>query len=148
MSSLLINNDYSLLESDDCVIAHHFVQHDFQEDNDPIRILNSFIAMFCDNINGYQENLELLYDSTQTIKEILVEDIQEVFDLLILKPIKKCHSDTTKLIVIDALDEFSKEQLEIFLELLSTCFIKLPSWIKIFTTTREYPLIMKYLSST
>jgi len=51
-----------------------------------------------------------------------------------------------KLILIDALDEIKEESLDDFLIVVQEGFSKLPTWMRLFITSRRYDKILRALS--
>ena len=102
--------------------------------------------MICENIIQYKQYLEENLNGDE-IKQILNSDkVENIFDKLILEPLNNCKEENNKIIVIDALDELTKNAKISILNLISEHFIKLPKWIKIFLTSREDSIIKTKLN--
>eukprot|EP00948_MAST-09A_sp_MAST-9A-sp1_P002318 g2318.t1 len=131
------------------VIAHHFCRHDNPEGSSPMNILSSLLGMLCVNVKDFEKFLVEKFSSPSRIKAILNSGIMEdICDELIIAPLKKCQPSSgggVHIIVIDALDELPKDVIKQVMQLITKCFIKLPSWIKIFLTSREDPQIIRKL---
>ena len=76
-----------------------------------------------------------------------VTDATELFTALFETPLAQLpEPETSQLIIIDALDELPKQGQKLLLALIAGQLAKLPSWLKLFVTSREEPQIKTALS--
>ncbi|KAL1503550.1 hypothetical protein AB1Y20_012029 [Prymnesium parvum] len=128
-----------------CVAAWHFCRHDDTDQSKPANLLRSIAAMLCHTLDGFEEALS----GATGLEEALVSaDPSVVFDVLIYKPLEKVPSQTAaRVIMVDALDEIPKEGQKPLLDVIVNQLASLPTWLRVFVTSREEPLIQKALSA-
>mmetsp|Transcript_51155 Transcript_51155/g.61585 ORF Transcript_51155/g.61585 Transcript_51155/m.61585 type:complete len:334 (+) Transcript_51155:68-1069(+) len=146
MSSRLIQLEYN-----HSLIGWHFCSHTNILQNSTVSIIESVSGMISANLPEYDAAIsDLDQDELKEAKE--KNDSMKVFELLFTKPLNKMAPPTDingkicpKLIVVDALDEIYEIYLEEFLRIIRDGCSELPSWVKIFITSRRYDIIKKYL---
>ena len=129
--------------------CRHFCRHDNAAGSDPILMLMSFAAMFCDRLPGYKEQLKT--SSISTLKEALSKGVEDVFECFVLQPLSKMArpaGDAVYVLVIDALDELPADAKNRVLSLITEQFTKLVPWIKVFLTSRNEASIHRALAKT
>ena len=127
------------------VVAWHFCRHDDAEQSKPCALLRSLAAMLCTRLPGFEAALG---DVPAAMREST--DPKEVFDALFAAPLRKLAPPADgkpRLIIIDALDEIPKADQPRLLNVIANELSKLPSWLRIFTTSREEPQIKRALSA-
>jgi len=128
-----------------CVAAWHFCRHDDTDQSKPANLLRSIAAMLCHTLDGFEEAL----NGATGLEDALVSaDPRVVFDVLIHKPLENVPSQTAaRVIMVDALDEIPKEGQKPLLDVIVNQLASLPTWLRLFVTSREEPLIQKALSA-
>jgi len=146
LSSKLIQVEY-----DHCLIGWHFCSHTNILQNSPVSIIESVSGMMSAKLPGYAAAISDL-DQNEFEEAKVKGDSAKVFELLFTKPLNKMPPPRDangnicqKLIVVDALDEIYEIYLEEFLRIIRDGCSELPSWVKIFITSRRYDIIKKYL---
>ncbi|KAL1530872.1 hypothetical protein AB1Y20_001766 [Prymnesium parvum] len=128
-----------------CVAAWHFCRHDDTDQSKPANLLRSIAAMLCHTLDGFEEALS---EATGLEDALVSADPSVVFDALIHKPLEKVPSQTAaRVIMVDALDEIPKEGQKPLLDVIVNQLASLPTWLRVFVTSREEPLIQKALSA-
>ena len=126
--------------------ACHFFQYSNTRYNNSKLLLQSLAVQLCNVFPKYME--ELTKKLSDCENKILSDyNIEGLFSLLFKEPFTKCICDqsTPFLIVIDALDECRQEDRYELVDLISTHFHKLPSYIRFFITTRpEKDIVRKF----
>jgi len=123
------------------VVAWHFCRHDDAEQSKPCALLRSLAAMLCTRLPGFAAALG---DVPANIREST--DPKEVFDALFAAPLRALDAPAEpRLLIIDALDEIPREDQPRLLNVIANELSKLPSWLRIFTTSREEPQIRRAL---
>ena len=117
--------------------ACHFFQYNNSRYNNSKFLLQSLAFQLCNVFPKYKEELKT---KLSCCKDQILNDmnIEGLFSLLFKEPFIKCISDqsTPFLIVIDALDESRQEDRYELVDLITTHFHKLPSYIRFLITTR------------
>jgi hypothetical protein len=101
--------------------------------------------MLAHRLPGYKEKLE-----ATGVPGEAVDDPAELFKALFETPLllsKVQAPERPLLIILDALDELPKESQKPLLAVLASQLSRLPSWLKLFVTSREEPQISRALSS-
>lgn len=104
--------------------------------------------MLCDRLPGYSTELEKIDEAT--LKEVNGKGIPDIFEIYFLNPLSKLLPPTDGLIqviVIDALDELPAASKGKVVNLITNHFISLPSWIRLFITSRNEENIKRVLTS-
>ena len=117
-------------------VAWHFFRHDNPSEHGPCDILRSLCAMLCDKLPGFRAQVA---KQLQNANVISLTDADEVFETLFSVPLEELAPPTTpKVIVLDALDELPKGSPRTdVLALLTRSFATLPSWFRLFVTSRD-----------
>ena len=131
------------------VVAHYFFQYDFDQRNDPKKMLLSLSYQMARKMEPYRRLLEQVLVKKNVTEHRLQSDynINDIFEDFLVTPLRTMTRDVTRsyVIVLDALDECRDDKTNGKNEIISCIkkyFLRLPSWIKVFVTTRpEYPLI-------
>ena len=129
------------------VVGWHLCRHDDAEKSKPCALLRSLSCMLGARLPGYAEALGD-GDVPAEIREST--DPKEVFDALFAAPLSEVAPPADGkplLIIIDALDEIPKADQPRLLGVIANELSKLPSWLRIFTTSREEPQIKRALSA-
>ena len=129
------------------VVGWHLCRHDDAEKSKPCPLLRSLSCMLGARLPGYAEALGD-GDVPAEIREST--DPKEVFDALFAAPLSEVAPPADGkplLIIIDALDEIPKADQPRLLGVIANELSKLPSWLRIFTTSREEPQIKRALSA-
>ncbi|MGA1354800.1 MAG: hypothetical protein ACO32I_08530, partial [Candidatus Limnocylindrus sp.] len=125
-------------------VAWHFCRHDNKEQSSPTNLLRSIAAMLCHTLDGFEAALLAVEGHEKAFES---EQIDLVFDLLIMKPLNEVEAPASRQVVlIDALDELPREGQKPLLDLIVQQLSQLPKWLRLFVTSREEPLITKALS--
>ena len=123
------------------VAAWHFCRHDNKEQSKPASLLRSLCAMLCNTLDGFEAALDEVPDATVT-------DPTELFRKLLEAPLRKMKARKEPLlIIIDALDELPKEWQQALLSAIAGQLSSLPSWLRLFVTSREEPQIKAALKA-
>ena len=130
------------------VVAFHFCRHDNPAASEPGPLVRSLAAMLCKNVPGYAAAVQ--QQDKEALEIAMASNlISELFPVLLLQPLQALGEPAggeRKLIVIDALDELPGAYLKAVLRLLTDSFSQLPSWLCVFTTSREETTIKKALN--
>jgi hypothetical protein len=132
--------------------AYHFCDFRNSDYVNPNRILQSLASQMCDNIDGFRDKLtEILRrehsrDSQSDAFRVLLNDplyaIETPMPRSCMMPWRRAQRKP-KLIIVDALDESETNAKSDFLDLISEKFPQLPTYIKIFITSRPELQIRK-----
>ena len=124
------------------VVAWHFCRHDNPQQSSPAALLRSLAAMLWERLPGYRDALG------EVSSELLTStDPAELFATLFKAPLLKVESpDTPRLIILDALDELPKQGQKPLLAVITTQLSTLPTWLRLFVTSREEPQIKSALA--
>jgi hypothetical protein len=126
-------------------VAWHFCRHDNPAQSAPGSLLRSLAAMLAHRLPGYKEKLE-----ATGVPGEAVDDPAELFKALFETPLlvsKVQAPERPLLVILDALDELPKESQKPLLGVIASQLSRLPSWLKLFVTSREEPQISRALSS-
>eukprot|EP00592_Proboscia_alata_P027814 CAMPEP_0194445730 /NCGR_PEP_ID=MMETSP0176-20130528/128027_1 /TAXON_ID=216777 /ORGANISM="Proboscia alata, Strain PI-D3" /LENGTH=1394 /DNA_ID=CAMNT_0039272333 /DNA_START=36 /DNA_END=4217 /DNA_ORIENTATION=- len=129
----------------DCIMAWHFCRHDNTSDNTITKIIYSIVSSVKETLKEYETYLEG-NDLEKESKSI--RDPKDLFNALLATPLSKIcppKDSFKKLIIIDALDELSRESLLDILEIIKACFPNLPNWVVFFITARREQKIVNAL---
>ena len=129
------------------VVGWHLCRHDDAEKSKPCALLRSLSCMLAARLPGYAEALG---DGDVPAEILESTDPKEVFDALFAAPLSEVAPPADGkplLIIIDALDEIPKADQPRLLNVIANELSKLPSWLRIFTTSREEPQIKRALSA-
>jgi tetratricopeptide (TPR) repeat protein len=131
---------------DDVVGFHHCV-FGHEEKTNPKRILVSLAAQLAERLPSYAQRLSALSESE--LRDILKADARTVFDNLFLRPTSGGFPapDGVRLVVIDALDEASRDTVNELAEILGEAWIALPGWLRLVVTCRPEMDVSAYLNN-
>merc|ERR1719424_501160 len=145
ISAELLRRGLACKENVGCnIIAWHFCRHDDAAKSEPKTVLSSLAAMMCHQLPSYKAKLE---ENIDTIQEAFGKNLEDVFHAL-FNPLSEIEapsgSDKTPCVVlIDALDELPNDKKRHMLTLFTSYFTQLPSWIRLFVTSREENIIKR-----
>ena len=125
-------------------VAWHFCRHDNPAQSAPGSLLRSLAAMLAHRLPVYKEKLE-----ATGVPGEAVDDPAELFKALFETPLldgKVQSPERPLLVILDALDELPKESQKPLLDVIASQLSQLPSWLKLFVTSREEPQIRRALS--
>ena len=120
----------------------HFCRHDDPAKSEPKTVLSSLASMMCNRLPGYQAKLE---ENIKAIQQAFGKNVEDVFHAL-FDPLSELEApagteDKPCILLIDALDELPSDEKSRMLSLFTSHFTHLPSWIRLFVTSREEQLI-------
>ena len=128
----------------DNVAAYFFCRHDDSQKRDPKRLLCTIAAQLT-VAPGFEEYLATLQTMDLTSGAMEEMNLTALFDKLIKEPLcamEKPKDGLTKAILIDALDECEHNGTNSIVDVLRRSFPGLPSWVRVFVTTRpEVPIM-------
>ena len=123
------------------VAAWHFCRHDNPQQSAPSSLLRSLAAMLVHRLPGYAAALG------EAVPAETVTEPKELFAALFEVPLKAVAAPATPfLLIIDALDELPRESQKSLLGVIAGQLSQLPSWLRLFTTSREEPQVKAALS--
>jgi hypothetical protein len=132
----------------DDAVAWHFCQHDNSSQSEPADVIRSLAVMLSASMPEF--GAELRKQDYSAIKLAAnSNEIDDVFDTLLSIPLQELEPPASpKIIVIDALDELPKGlPLVHMLRLITEYFPLLPSWIRLFITSRSESQIKNALQT-
>ena len=116
--------------------AHHFFRHDDAATSAPLLLLRSLAAQLCASVPGFEAALERGAEAA-----LAAEKIEDAFKALLEEPLAALPprpADAPRMVIIlDALDELSAQQLGPVLDLITTWLATLPDWLRLFVTSRD-----------
>ena len=131
--------------------AWHFCRHTEKSKSEPVALLKSVATMLCHTIDGFLAALgkEAARGRAALDDALDSDDAELLFDLLLSKPLQALAPPKggARFILIDALDELPPEAQQPLLSLLTSQLHALPSWLRLFVTSREEPTIKAALSA-
>lgn len=127
-----------LRENKDEVKSFHFCNISDQEKNDPAKMVTSIAYQLSTQVPAYEYQLKQL-DIEGIVDEY--KDAMTLFDKLIVQPISADFPapDRTIVILIDALDEASREGKNEIASFIAQEFHKTPKWLRMIITSRPDP---------
>lgn len=108
------------------VMAWHFCRYEKAAENDVRVILQSLAAMLTKTLPGFR-----VQDLGKARK---ASTVAEMFDLLLVGPLKRTVNASPCVLLLDALDELPRDSLEAVLQLIADRCGELPSFVKLFLT--------------
>lgn len=127
------------------VLAWWFFRHNDEATHDPFHVLKAISAMLEENLNGFKLDSSSGFDLDKARSE---NDLEGAFGALLEKPLVCAPASRGKrIIVFDALDELPEKFLSDFLQLLTSHFSRLPTWVGFFVTSRRENRIVKALET-
>jgi len=120
--------------------AIHFCGFKNEQKNNPIRIIKSITYQLSTQLPEYTRVL-MEYKVNEVLKTY--NDTTTLFNKLIVQPLNKVPApDRIIVIVIDAIDEASKNGRNEVASFIADEFDKTPPWLKLFITSRPDPEVM------
>ena len=129
-------------------VAWHFCRHDNPAQSAPGSLLRSLAAMLAHLLPGYKENLE-----ATGVRAEVVDDPVVLFKALFETPLlvsKVQAPERPLLVILDARARARRAAQGVakpLLDVIASQLTLLPSWLKLFVTSREEPQIRRALSS-
>ena len=112
--------------------ACHFFKSTISAYSDPRKMLESLASQLCENVSGFNEKL-----AAQLQRKPLLTTIGDAFRVFLKDPLNSLPDETSSiLIVIDGLDESVRDEKNHLLDVIDEEFQLLPTWVKIFLTSR------------
>jgi len=122
-----------LCEYSDNVVAIHFCKYNNDERANPKRAIMSLAFHLSTQIPKYNNELGFLSD----LPKLLDKSVNRLFEYIFIEPLSKIKSfEKNIVIIIDALDEATKDLKNDLVNLIIADFHKTPSWLKLVVTTR------------
>ena len=122
-----------LCETHKAVAAIHFCRYNNDERANPKRALTSLAYHLSTQLPDYREQLLLLND----LDNLYEKNVHRLFEYLFVEPLQKIVPRAEKVVlIIDALDEATKNMRNELIDLIVSDFQKLPSWLNFVVTTR------------
>lgn len=115
------------------IVAWHFCRHDNAAESATRVIIQSWAAMLSENVAGF-----MVPEDAKT-KALVATSAKDMFEFLITDPLKLVpvpNDGRPLLLLLDALDELPRESLAPVLELIADVFESLPSFVRLFVTSR------------
>lgn len=115
------------------VVAIHFCRYNNDERANPKRAFMSLAYHMSTQIEAYKQQLISLTD----INKLLEKGTSRLFEYLFVEPLMKIPTPSdTVVIVIDALDEATKNMKNELVDMIVRDFHKTPEWLRLVVTTR------------
>ena len=122
-----------LCETHSSVAAIHFCRYNNDERANPKRAITSLAYHLSTQLKEFREQLLRLND----LNNLQEKDVHRLFEYLFIEPLQKIGTRQEKIVlIIDALDEATKNMRNDLVDLIVSDFSKLPSWLKFVVTTR------------
>ena len=122
-----------LCETHKAVAAIHFCRYNNDERANPKRAITSLAYHLSTQLPEYREQLLLLND----LDNLYEKDVHRLFEYLFIEPLQKIKPLSEKVVlIIDALDEATKNMRNDLIDLIVSDFQKLPAWLNFVVTTR------------
>lgn len=122
-----------LCETHKSVAAIHFCRYNNDERANPKRAITSLAYHLSTQLPEYREQLLLLSD----LDNLQEKNVHRLFEYLFIEPLQKVKTRTEKIVlIIDALDEATKNMRNDLIDLIVSEFQKLPKWLNFVVTTR------------
>lgn len=122
------------------ISAFHFCDVNSEEKRDPRKLVASLVYQLSTQLPDYQERLAGL-----DVAGIMAEyaEAYTLFDKLVVQPLAEEFTppDRTIVVLIDALDEATKDSRNEIAQFLSMSASKTPSWVRFLVTSRPEPEI-------
>ena len=131
------------------VMAIHVCRHDQPSTRDARVVLRSIAFQMATQLGDYREQLLRLARDQVSLEDL---NASEIFSRLLANPLAhevggQDHADGRRLIVIDALDESIEAGKSELLNLVSSEFRRLPTWLGLIVTSRPEAPVMRQLAS-
>lgn len=125
------------------ISAVHFCRYNDIERSDPKRIIKSLAYHLSTQVPEYQDSLFHMA-GLESLKD---DSVQKLFEKLFIIPMRKMQPpDQDIVIVIDALDEASRNGRNELVDVIATEFLKTPPWLRLIITSRPEPELFRKLS--
>lgn len=122
-----------LCETHKSVAAIHFCRYNNDERANPKRAITSLAYHLSTQLPEYKEQLLMLND----LDSLQEKNVHRLFEYLFIEPLQKIQQRSEKVVlIIDALDEATKNMRNELIDLIVSDFQKLPSWLNFVVTTR------------
>lgn len=122
-----------LCETHRSVAAIHFCRYNNDERANPKRAITSLAYHLSTQLPDYKEQLLLLND----LNGLQEKNVHRLFEYLFIEPLQKIKQRSEKVVlIIDALDEATKNMRNDLIDLIVSDFQKLPDWLNFVVTTR------------
>ena len=108
--------------------------------SDPMLIMETLASQLCEKVPEFRRKLE---ESLR--RKFHRNSLSDAFAVLLYEPLHALDGKEPIIIVVDGLDMINNDSKGEFLDLISDKFPKLPSWIKIFLTSRPELQVRKKL---
>lgn len=129
-----------LCENCKYIEAFHLCQQGHSDKSDPRRAVTSIVYQLSTQFPEYLERLKSL-----NLKRLIEEsNAKTIFDSLIIQPLSANfpEPDDTVVILIDALDEATKDGRNELASFISSTFLMTPKWLRLIITTRKEVEVM------
>mmetsp|Transcript_23263 Transcript_23263/g.35895 ORF Transcript_23263/g.35895 Transcript_23263/m.35895 type:complete len:1396 (-) Transcript_23263:2625-6812(-) len=134
-------------ERSDVVIAYHFCRHNDSRLDDPKKMLLSLAYQIAEKNHDFRGKLISFVTQHNITRERLYSqeyNLTSTFNTLLKEPLNYIEEPGKFVILVDALDECQHEGQNSILDCIQRNFLDLPSWLRIFVTTRpEIPVMHK-----
>jgi tetratricopeptide (TPR) repeat protein len=128
----------------DEIYGAHFCKYNNSERANPKRAIMSIAYHLSTQVPAYRDLILQLPD----LDDLISKGTNRLFEYLITEPLRKIPSfDHPVVLIIDALDEASKDLRTDLLDVIVSEFNKTPEWLKLFVTTRPEKDILRKLRS-
>lgn len=115
------------------IAAIHFCRYNNDERANPKRAIMSLAYHLSTQIDEYRQQLLLLTD----LDKLLDKSTSRLFEYIFIEPLMRMHAPSdTIVIVIDALDEATKNMKNDLINLIVSDFHKTPQWLRMVITSR------------
>ena len=123
------------------IAAFHLCRHGHDQKADPRQVVRSLAWQLCTQLPEYAARLALLRDLEEVCHN---SNVQTLFDRLIIQPLHGGFPAPDRLIVllIDGLDEATRNGCNELAEFLGHYFANLPDWVRMIITSRPEPEVM------
>lgn len=122
-----------LCETHKSVVAIHFCRYNNDERANPKRAITSLAYHLSTQLPDYKEQLLHLND----LDKLQEKNVHRLFEYLFIEPLQKIKNRKEKVVlIIDALDEATKNMRNELIDLIVSDFQKLPNWLNFVVTTR------------
>jgi len=124
------------------LIAHHLCIYKHEDKANPQRAILSIAYYIAQHIPEYQKKIQNLELENEVLK-----NTQTIFDNIIIQPLSDIKNpEKTFFVLIDALDEASKDERNEIAEFIRDQWSRTPSWLKLMITSRPEPDLKTTLS--
>ena len=133
-----------LIHGNERVSAFHLCMHSSQQKTDPLRLVTSLAYQLSTQLPDYDGVLSSL-DLEYVVREY---DAETLFDVLLTQPLAHLRTPVAPVVVVvDGLDEATRDGRNRIAELMAEQAGALPSWLRLVVTTRPEPEVVGPLSA-